>query len=573
MDFMKLYNEWLENAVEDADLIAELESIKDNEEEIHERFYKSLTFGTAGLRGVLGAGTNRMNIYVVRQATQGLANYILQKYGKGAVAISHDSRIKADLFMLEAARVLAGNGIKVYITSELQPTPVLSYLVRYFKCQAGIMVTASHNPAKYNGYKAYGEDGCQMTDVAAGIVYDEICKLDMFKDVKVADFDEALKSGLIEYVCEDVYDTYLEKVMEQQVNPGICKDADLKVVYTPLNGAGNKLVRKVLNKIGVEEITVVPEQELPDGNFTTCPYPNPEIKEALQKGIELCEKVQPDLLLATDPDADRVGIAVKDYDGSYRLISGNEDGIMLTDYILSSRKANGTLPEKPVLVKTIVTTKLINKLCEKYGCELKNVLTGFKYIGEIILNLEKTGEENRYVFGFEESYGYLAGTYVRDKDAVVASMLVCEMAAFFKKQGKSLAQVIDSLYEEFGYYLNHTSAFEFEGAAGMEKMNNIMAEIRENLPTVIDGRKVVKVSDYLLKYELDTATGTKTAIDLPTSNVISFALEGDNEVIIRPSGTEPKIKTYITAVGKNFDDAESIKDSLVEASKKLLGID
>lgn len=573
MDFMKLYNEWLENAVEDADLIAELESIKGNEEEIHERFYKSLTFGTAGLRGVLGAGTNRMNIYVVRQATQGLANYILQKYGKGAVAISHDSRIKADLFMLEAARVLAGNGIKVYITSELQPTPVLSYLVRYFKCQAGIMVTASHNPAKYNGYKAYGEDGCQMTDVAAGIVYDEICKLDMFKDVKVADFNEALKSGLIEYVCEDVYDTYLEKVMEQQVNPGICRGADLKVVYTPLNGAGNKLVRKVLNKIGVEEITVVPEQELPDGNFTTCPYPNPEIKEALQKGIELCEKVQPDLLLATDPDADRVGIAVKDYDGSYRLISGNEDGIMLTDYILSSRKANNTLPEKPVLVKTIVTTKLINKLCEKYGCELKNVLTGFKYIGEIILNLEKTGEENRYVFGFEESYGYLAGTYVRDKDAVVASMLVCEMAAFFKKQGKSLAQVIDSLYEEFGYYLNHTSAFEFEGAAGMEKMNNIMADIRENLPTVIDGRRVVKVSDYLLKYELDTSTGTKTAIDLPTSNVISFALEGDNEVIIRPSGTEPKIKTYITAVGKNFDEAESIKDSLVEASKKLLGIE
>lgn len=475
--------------------------------------------------------------------------------------------------MIEAARVLAGNGIKVYITSELQPTPVLSYLVRYFKCQAGIMVTASHNPAKYNGYKAYGEDGCQMTDVAAGIVYDEICKLDMFKDVKIADLDEAVKSGLIEYVSDDVYDSYLEKVMEQQINPGVCEGAGLKVVYTPLNGTGNKLVRKVLKKIGVEEITVVPEQELPDGNFTTCPYPNPEIKEALQKGIELCEKVQPDLLLATDPDADRVGIAVKDYDGSYRLISGNEDGIMLTDYILSSRKANGTLPEKPVLVKTIVTTKLINKLCEKYGCELKNVLTGFKYIGEVILNLEKKGEEDRYVFGFEESYGYLAGTYVRDKDAVVASMLVCEMAAFYKKHGKSLAQVIDSLYEEYGYYLNHTSAFEFDGAAGMEKMNNIMAEIRENIPTEIDGKKVVKVSDYLLKYELDTVTGEKTAIDLPTSNVISFGLEGDNGVIIRPSGTEPKIKAYITAVGKDFNDAESIKDSLVDASKKLLGIE
>ena len=572
MDFMKLYNEWLESATEDADLIAELESIKGNEDEIYDRFYKALTFGTAGLRGVIGAGTNRMNIYVVRQATQGLANYIIQKYGKGSVAISHDSRIKADLFMLEAARVLAGNGIKVYITSELQPTPVLSYLVRYFKCQAGIMVTASHNPAKYNGYKAYGEDGCQMTDVAAGIVYDEICKLDMFKDVKIADLDEAVKSGLIEYVSDDVYDSYLEKVMEQQINPGVCEGAGLKVVYTPLNGTGNKLVRKVLKKIGVEEITVVPEQELPDGNFTTCPYPNPEIKEALQKGIELCEKVQPDLLLATDPDADRVGIAVKDHAGSYRLISGNEDGIMLTDYILSSRKANGTLPEKPVLVKTIVTTKLINKLCEKYGCELKNVLTGFKYIGEVILNLEKKGEEDRYVFGFEESYGYLAGTYVRDKDAVVASMLVCEMAAFYKKHGKSLAQVIDSLYEEYGY-LNHTSAFEFDGAAGMEKMNNIMAEIRENIPTEIDGKKVVKVSDYLLKYELDTVTGEKTAIDLPTSNVISFGLEGDNGVIIRPSGTEPKIKAYITAVGKDFNDAESIKDSLVDASKKLLGIE
>ena len=570
MSYMDEYKRWVEN-VKDEELSDALKNM--DEAQIEDAFYRDLEFGTGGLRGTIGAGTNRMNIYVVRQATQGLANYIIQKYGKGSVAISHDSRIKADLFMLEAARVLAGNGIKVYITSELQPTPVLSYLVRYFKCQAGIMVTASHNPAKYNGYKAYGEDGCQMTDVAAGIVYDEICKLDMFKDVKIADLDEAVKSGLIEYVSDDVYDSYLKKVMEQQVNPGVCEGAGLKVVYTPLNGTGNKLVRKVLKKIGVEEITVVPEQELPDGNFTTCPYPNPEIKEALQKGIELCEKVQPDLLLATDPDADRVGIAVKDYDGSYRLISGNEDGIMLTDYILSSRKANGTLPEKPVLVKTIVTTKLINKLCEKYGCELKNVLTGFKYIGEVILNLEKKGEEDRYVFGFEESYGYLAGTYVRDKDAVVASMLVCEMAAFYKKHGKSLAQVIDSLYEEYGYYLNHTSAFEFDGAAGMEKMNNIMAEIRENIPTEIDGKKVVKVSDYLLKYELDTVTGEKTAIDLPTSNVISFGLEGDNGVIIRPSGTEPKIKAYITAVGKDFNDAESIKDSLVDASKKLLGIE
>lgn len=573
MDIKKLYNEWLENAVEDKDLTAELESIKNNEDEIYDRFYTALKFGTAGLRGIIGAGTNRMNIYVVRQATQGLANYVLKKYGKGSVAISHDSRIKADLFMNEAARVLAANGIKVYITSELQPTPVLSYLVRYFKCQAGIMVTASHNPAAYNGYKAYGEDGCQMTDVAANTVYDEISKLDMFKDVKIADFDEAVSNGMIEYVDESVYDAYLEKVMEQQVNPGICEGADLKVVYTPLNGTGNKLVRKVLGKIGVKDVIVVPEQELPDGNFTTCPYPNPEIKEALAKGLELCEKEQPDLLLATDPDADRVGIAVKDYDGSYRLISGNEDGVMLTNYILSCKKASGKLPEKPVVVKTIVTTKLINKLCEKYDCELKNVLTGFKYIGEVILNLEKKHEENRYLFGFEESYGYLSGTYVRDKDAVVASMLVCEMAAYYKKQGKSLAEVIDGLYEEFGYYLNQTYSFEFDGAAGMQKMADIMTAVRDNTPKSIAGYDVVKVSDYLLKKETEIATGSATDIELPKSNVIALHLSGDNAVIIRPSGTEPKIKLYITSVAKNKADATEICEKLVIASKEILGIE
>lgn len=572
MDIKQIYNDWLNNATEDKDLIAELESIKDNEAEIHERFYTALKFGTAGLRGIIGAGTNRMNIYVVRQATQGLANYVLAKYGKGSVAISHDSRIKADLFMIEAARVLAANGIKVYITSELQPTPVLSYLVRYFKCQAGIMVTASHNPAAYNGYKAYGEDGCQMTDDAANAVYDEITKLDYFNDVKIADFDEAVKSGMIEYVDDSVYDSYLEKVMEQQVNPGICKDADLKVVYTPLNGTGNKLVRKVLDKIGVKSVSIVKEQEMPDGNFTTCPYPNPEIKEALQKGLELCEKEQPDLLLATDPDADRVGIAVKDYDGSYRLITGNENGVMLTNYILSCKKESGTLPEKPVVVKTIVTTKLINQLCEKYGCELKNVLTGFKYIGEVILNLEKNNEENRYLFGFEESYGYLSGTYVRDKDAVVASMLVCEMAAYYKKQGKSLAEVIDGLYEEFGYYLNKTYSFEFSGAAGMQKMADMMSDVRKYLPSEIAGYKVEKVCDYQLKTERDIATGEETAIDLPQSNVIALNLSDNNSVIIRPSGTEPKIKLYITAVGKDKDDADSVCEKLVESAKKILGL-
>lgn len=572
MDFMDTYKKWCQNATEDSDLVSELESIKNNENEIHERFYTSLNFGTAGLRGVIGAGTNRMNIYVVRHATQGLANYILERYGKGSVAISHDSRIKADLFMNEAARVLAANGIKVYITKELEPTPVLSFLVRHFNCQAGIMITASHNPAKYNGYKAYGEDGCQMTDKAANAVYNEICKIDTFSDVKTMDLNSAIKNNLVEYVDDSVYDTYLENVMKQQINQGICKGANLKVVYTPLNGTGNKLVRKVLKNIGVEDVTVVPEQELPDGNFTTCPYPNPEIKEALQKGLELCEKVQPDLLLATDPDADRVGIAVKDYDGSYRLITGNEDGIMLTNYILSSRKEKGNLPKKPVVVKTIVTTKLITKLCEKYGCELKDVLTGFKYIGEVILNLEKKHEENRFIFGFEESYGYLSGTYVRDKDAVVASMLVCEMAAYYKKQGKSLAQVIDGLYEEFGYYINRTFAFEFDGSAGMQKMADIMSNTRKNIPAEIGGYKVVKVCDYKESTDTDIATGKVSSIDLPKSNVISLYLENDNLVIVRPSGTEPKIKLYITAVGKGKDDAVELCSKLVSASEEILGL-
>ena len=572
MNYLDNYKLWLENAVEDEDLISELKSIEGDDKEIYERFYRSLEFGTAGLRGIIGAGTNRMNIYVVRQATQGLANYVLKKYGKGAVAISHDSRIKADLFMIEAARVLAANGIKVYITTELQPTPVLSYLVRYFKCQAGIMVTASHNPAAYNGYKAYGEDGCQMTDVAAGAVYDEICGIDIFDGVKTLDFDKALEEGIIEYVKDEVYTSYLDEVKKQQINPDICKDADLKVVYTPLNGCGNKLVRRLLKEIGVEKVEIVKEQELPDGNFTTCPYPNPEIKEALQKGLELCEKVQPDLLLATDPDADRVGIAVKDYDGSYRLITGNEDGIMLTNYILSGRKANGTLPEKPVVVKTIVTTKLLEKICEKYSVELKNVLTGFKYIGEVILNLEKTGNEANYVFGFEESYGYLAGSYVRDKDAVVASMLICEMAAYFKKQGKTLAQVIDAIYEEYGYYKNTTLSFEFGGAEGMKKMAGIMSDIRENAPEEIAGYKVVKTADYKLSVEKDIATGEEKEIFLPKSNVLQYNLEGDNMAIVRPSGTEPKIKLYLTAVGKDKADAQAVTDRIAEDLKSKMGI-
>ena len=564
MDYMKIYNEWLEKATEDPQLVEELASIKDDNDAIYERFYTPLKFGTAGLRGVLGAGTNRMNIYVVRHATQGLANYIKKKYGTGAVAISHDSRINSDLFKIEAARVLAANGIKAYISEELEPTPVLSYLVRNLGCVAGIMVTASHNPAKYNGYKAYGEDGCQMTDVAAGMVFDEIQALDIFDDVKLCDFDEALKSGMIEYVKDEVYDSFLDEVKKNQVNAGVCKDTDLKVVYTPLNGAGNKLVRRVLDDIGMKDVIVVKEQENPDGNFTTCPFPNPELKEALAKGLEYCEANDADLLLATDPDSDRVSIAAKRADGTYRLYTGNEIGAMLTEYILKCRKELGTLPENPIVVKTIVTTKIIEAICKKYGCELKNCLTGFKYIGEIILGLEQKGEEDRFVFGFEESCGYLSGSYVRDKDAVLASMLICEMAAYYKKQGKSLVDIIDGIYNEYGYYLNTTLDFYFEGAEGMQKMSGIMDGLRTNAPAQIAGYQVVSVADYDTHVATDLLTGATEKIDLPKSNVLSYTTQGGHCAIVRPSGTEPKIKIYITAIGATVDEAKTITDKIAE---------
>lgn len=564
MDYMKIYNEWLKKATEDIQVAQELVAVKDDNDAIYDRFYTPLKFGTAGLRGVLGAGINRMNIYVVRHATQGLANYIKKKYGTGAVAISHDSRINSDLFKIEAARVLAANGIKAYITEELEPTPVLSYLVRHLGCVAGIMVTASHNPAKYNGYKAYGEDGCQMTDVAAGMVFDEIQALDMFDDVKLCDFDEALNNGSIEYVKDSVYDSYLDEVKKNQVNAGICRGTDLKVVYTPLNGAGNKLVRRVLSDVGMENVIIVKEQENPDGNFTTCPFPNPELEEALELGLDYCKENDADLLLATDPDSDRVSIAAKRSDGTYRLYTGNEIGAMLTEYILKCRKALGTLPQDPVVVKTIVTTKIIEAICEKYDCELRNCLTGFKYIGEIILGLEQKGEEDRYVFGFEESCGYLAGSYVRDKDAVVASMLICEMAAYYKKQGKSLVDIIDGIYEEYGYYLNTTLNFYFEGAEGMQKMADIMDGLRANAPKTIAGYNVVSIADYDTHIATDLLTGTTEKIDLPQSNVLSYTTEGGHCAIVRPSGTEPKIKIYITAIGSTADEAKAITDKISE---------
>ena len=572
MNIGTAYENWLKNAKDDEDLIRELESIAEDEHEKYERFYTELKFGTAGLRGIIGAGTNRMNIYTVRRATQGLANFLKSKYDNPSVAISHDSRIKADLFAREAARVLGANGVKVYISKELEPTPVVSFAVRELKTQAGIMVTASHNPAKYNGYKCYGSDGCQMTDVNANAVFDEICKVDYFNgDIKLISFEEGLESGIIEFVGEEVYESYLAKVQEQSVHAGVCKGSGLKVVYTPLNGAGNKLVREIFKRIGVENVIVVPEQEMPHGNFTTCPSPNPEIKEALSLGLALCEKEQADLLIATDPDSDRVGIAVKTEKG-YRLMSGNETGIMLMNYVLSGRKENGTLPEKPVAVKTVVTSKLVERVCEKYGCELKTVLTGFKYIGEQILHLEEKHEEYRYVFGFEESYGYLAGNYVRDKDAVVASMLICEMAAYYRTKGKSLNEVMNDLYDEFGYYFNKTEAFEFDGSAGMQRMADIMSKMRESHPKEIAGYKVVVASDYLKSVTKDMVNGTEEVIDLPKSNVLAYSLEGGGAAIVRPSGTEPKIKVYITAVGTSEKDARAIADNMIQAMVKTLGI-
>ena len=401
-----------------------------------------------------------------------------------------------------------------------------------------------------------------MTDVSANAVYDEILKVEYFNgDIKLVDFDEGLKSGMIEWIGDDLYETYLDNVRKQSVNPDVCRGAGLKVVYTPLNGAGNKLVRKVLSQIGIDNVVVVPEQEKPDGNFPTCPYPNPEMKEALSLGLELCKKEQADLLLATDPDSDRVGIAVKTKDG-YRLMTGNETGIMLINYLLSTRKEKGTLPENPVAVKTIVTSKLVGEICKKYGCELKNVLTGFKYIGEQILLLEQKGQENRYVFGFEESYGYLAGTYVRDKDAVVASMLICEMAAYYLNKGKSLDDVMTEIYEEYGYYLNRTDSYEFDGAAGMAKMADIMEDFRKNPPKEVAGYQVVEIADYLNSYQKDLVTGEQTVLNLPKSNVLSYSLEGGMGVIVRPSGTEPKVKVYVTAVGTTNENAAEIGENL-----------
>lgn len=570
MTEMELYQSWRKNAVDDPDLQSELSAIENDAEAIQDRFYRDLAFGTGGLRGVIGAGTNRMNIYTVRKATQGLANYVKEAFSEPSVAISYDSRIKSTDFAKAAAEVLAANGVKVHIYTELKPTPMLSFAVRALHCSAGIMVTASHNPAKYNGYKAYGSDGCQMTIDAADAVLAKINALDIFNDVKHMPFDEALAAGMISYIGDDVIEDYFRNVLAQGINTDLCAKSGLKIVYTPLNGTGNKPVRTILNRIGIQEVTVVKEQENPDGNFTTCPYPNPEIREALQLGLQYCDQVKPDLLLATDPDADRVGIAVPDGKGGYALFSGNEVGAMLLEYICEQRVQKGTMPKRPVAVKTIVTTDIVEAICKAYGVELIEVLTGFKFIGEQIGFLEEKGEEDRYIFGFEESYGYLAGSYVRDKDAVVASMLICEMAAYYRTKGISMMQARENLYQKYGVYVHAQHSFTFEGESGMIRMQNIMEHLRTHRPEQIDNLKVIQFADYEKQVSIDLTTGTETAITLPKSNVLSFTLEQGAKVIIRPSGTEPKIKAYYTTTATTEAEAAAKKDELDAAFSAIM---
>lgn len=558
--YMQEYERWLSFNLEDPDLLPELLKVKGNDEEIKDRFAVALKFGTAGLRGTLGAGTNRMNIWVVRQATQGLANWVLTQGGNQIVAISYDSRLKSDIFAKEAAGVLAANGIKVRIYDALMPVPALSFATRFYNCNAGIMVTASHNPSKYNGYKAYGPDGCQMTDDAAAIVYDEIQKTDILTGAKTMSFAEGVEKGLIRFVGDDCKKAFYEAIEARQVRPGLAKTSGLKLVYSPLNGTGLVPVTHILNDMGITDVTIVPEQEYPSGYFTTCPYPNPEIFEALKYGLELAKATEADLMLATDPDADRVGIAMKCPDGSYELVSGNEMGVLLLDYICAGRIEKGTMPAKPVAVMSLVSTPLADAVAEHYGVELRHVLTGFKWIGDQIAQLEAAGEVDRFIFGFEESYGYLAGPYVRDKDAVIASMLICEMAAYYRSIGSSIKQRLEEIYAQYGRYLNKVDSFEFPGLSGMDKMAAIMKGLRENAPKDFAGIAVTEVTDYNKPEE----TG------LPKANVLIYGLADGSTVIVRPSGTEPKIKIYFTTKGKDLAEAQAKKDTLAEAAKAIL---
>ena len=547
---------WLDRAGEDPDLTAELQSIRNDEKAVSDRFYRHLAFGTGGLRGVLGAGTNRMNLYTVRRATQGLADYLNATDLPKSVAIAHDSRIKGDLFAREAARVLAANGIIAHLYPRLEPTPALSWAVRYLRCGAGICVTASHNPAQYNGYKVYGADGCQITPEAAEKVLAAMEKTDCFDGVKLADYDAAAAEGKIKIIPDECLDAFVDAVLDLRPGNDVSK---LKLVYTPLNGSGLECVKKLLAKMGVTELTVVPSQEAPDGHFPTCPYPNPEIREAMEEGLRLCDEVKPDLLIDTNPDCDRMGAAVPDGRRGYRLITGNEMGVLLLDYLCRTRVARGTMPKDPVAVTTIVSTDMAAPVAESYGVELRRTLTGFKYIGEQIGLLEAEGHPERYLFGFEESYGYLSGAHVRDKDAVNAVMLACECAAWYAGQGMTLLDAMNALYEKFGFYRNGLLSRAFEGQDGMAAMDALMKSLRTAPPAEIAGWKVNGMTDYL---------GSDTGL-IP-SDVLEFRLEDAGKVIVRPSGTEPKLKLYLSVRGSGEEDAAARLERLSRGAEALL---
>ena len=555
MDWKEQYKKWLafaEGAVKE-------ELLKMDEAEIKEAFYRDLAFGTGGLRGIIGAGTNRINVYVVARASQGLANYLRKHFGAASVAIGYDSRIKSDLFARTAACVFAANGIDVHFWPQLTPVPTVSFAVRHLNCSAGVMITASHNPSNYNGYKVYGADGCQITTDAAAEILQEIDSLDVFGDVCASDFGAEIKNGRIRYIGDDVMTAYIEAVKGQSVLYGDRIDRHVAIVYSPLNGSGLLPITRALSESGFTNITVVPEQKEPDGNFPTCPYPNPESREAMQLGLQYCRKTGADLLLATDPDCDRCGIAVKTADGDYRLLSGNEVGLLLLDYICAQRAAHGKLPKHPVFIKTIVTTDLSEKIAAHYGAETINVLTGFKFIGEAIGRLESKGEADRYILGFEESYGYLTGTYVRDKDGVNAALMICEMFAFYKTHQISLSEKLEALYNQFGFCLNTLRSYQFAGMAGAEKMRAIMAEFRKGISS-IGGLRVIKSEDYSIGL-----------YQLPKSDVLKFYFESETEsgsVVIRPSGTEPKLKAYISVTAKDRACAQAVEAAIAADLEK-----
>ena len=561
MTFREDFTRWRTRAIDDPDLLSDLQALSDlgSKEELDDRFYRDLEFGTGGLRGELGAGSNRMNIYTVRKATQGLANYLNGTDLPRRVAIGCDSRIKSRRFATEAARVLAGNGITVHIYPRLEPTPAISWAVRALDCGAGICVTASHNPARYNGYKVYGHDGCQITLETAAAIQKEIAKVDCFDDVRLTNAG----SPLINEIQDECLDAFVDAVCAQspaRMAGEAMAGCDLKLVYTPLNGAGLECVERLLKKLGIKDVAVVHEQAEPDGHFPTCPYPNPEIREALQKGLDLCRRVRPDLLLATDPDCDRMGSAVPDREGGYRLISGNEMGVLLLDYICRRRTESGTMPERPVAVTTIVTTEMLGPVAEKYGVELRRMLTGFKFIGEQIGVLEAAGQTERFIFGCEESYGYLSGPHVRDKDAVNAVMLACEMADYYKHRGETLLDALEALYREFGYYRNGLESFGFDGQAGMQTMNALMDGLRTAPPTELGSFSVERAVDY--------ADGATTG--LPAANVLEFHLSGGAKLTVRPSGTEPKIKFYLSCRGESAAEVERALSTLRQAAGELM---